>query len=359
MALNELIVELEKQMNAQTRALPSMKEIKSVIKPYAKSDTRKAIWQLINSVGPYLILWAAMIWSIRFSYWLTLGFAFFAAFFMVRIFILFHDCGHNSLFPSLKMNRIVGFILGVITFTPSEQWWRSHAIHHASSGNLDKRGIGDVITWTVEEYQSKPRIAKIGYRAFRNPLVMFLLGPIWIFLIANRIPKMKLGKREARFQWWHNLALLLLIVVMSLTIGFRNYALIQLPIIWLGGLVGIWLFFVQHQYEGVYWQRSDNWDYVASALQGASYYELPKIFQWFSGNIGFHHLHHLSPAIPNYNLQECYLNNEILRSNSKKIRFFEGLRSVGLDLIDEKSGRLVRFSDLRAIGRLTEKQLNV
>ncbi|OJX38459.1 MAG: fatty acid desaturase [Chloroflexi bacterium 44-23] len=350
---------MEKHMENLNSTLPTMKQLKAVIKPFAQANTRKAIWQLINSVVPYLLLWAAMIWSIRFSYWLTLGLAFFAAFFMMRIFILFHDCGHNSLFPSIKWNRIVGFVLGVMTFTPSEQWWRSHAIHHATSGNLDKRGTGDVITWTVDEYLSKPWIAKIGYRAFRNPLVMFLLGPIWIFLIANRIPKLKLGKRETRFQWWHNLALLLVIVTMSLTIGLRNYILIQLPVIWLGGLVGIWLFFVQHQYEGVYWRRSDKWDYVASALQGASYYELPKILQWFSGNIGFHSIHHLSPAIPNYNLAKCYQSDEILRDYSKTIRFFEGLRSIGLDLIDEKSGRLVRFSEVKKITEMAGKPLRV
>lgn len=333
-------------MQTTKDVLPTMKELKIFIKPFAKSDNREAIWQLITAVIPYLALWGVMIWTINFSYPLTLLLAILAALFMVRIFILFHDCGHNSLFPSLKWNRSVGFVLGLLTFTPSEQWWRSHAIHHASSGNLDKRGIGDVITWTVDEYVSKPAWARFGYRLFRHPLIMFLLGPIWIFLIANRIPKRGMGKRETIFQWWHNLALFAIILVMSLTIGIKSYLMIQLPIIWLGGLLGIWLFFVQHQYEGVYWQRSDNWDYVASALQGASYYELPKILQWFSGNIGFHHIHHLSPAIPFYNLPGCYQSNSVFQTFAKKIRLIDGFRSIGLDLIDETNGKLIRFSEV-------------
>lgn len=325
----------------------SMKQLSHLIKPYAKSDTSKAILQIVNSVLPYVFLWGLMIWSLHISYFLTLFFGIFASLFLVRIFILFHDCGHNSLFPSLKANRIAGFIFGVLAFTPSEQWWRSHAIHHATSGNLDKRGTGDVITLTVEEYLSKNWIERTGYRLFRYPLVMFLLGPIYMFLIANRIPKMKLGKREAWFQLWHNLALAALIAVISIFIGFKNYVLIQLPVIWLAGLLGIWLFFVQHQYEGVYWMRSAKWDYVTAALEGASFYELPRILQWFSGNIGFHHIHHLNPSIPNYNLEACHQGSEIFQTYPIKIHLFEGLRSIGLDLIDEENNRLISFSELK------------
>jgi len=287
-----------------------------------------------------------MIWSLKFSYLVTLGLALIASIFQIRIFILFHDCGHNSLFPSLKTNRIIGFILGVLVFTPSEQWWRAHAIHHASSGNLDKRGTGDVMTYTIEEYKNKPALARLGYRLFRNPLVMFFLGPVYMFIIANRIPKMKLGRREAMYQLWHNLALASIILVMSLLIGFKSYVIIQLPVIWLSGIMGIWLFFVQHQYEGVYWAHSGEWNYVASALQGASYYKLPKIMQWISGNIGFHHVHHLNPKIPNYNLEACHNNNEVLQKEVKTIEFLEGFKSIGLDLIDDNSGELVRFKDI-------------
>jgi omega-6 fatty acid desaturase (delta-12 desaturase) len=326
---------------------PDMKILKPYLAPYTRASTKKAIFQIVNSVIPYLALWGLMIWSLQYSYWITLGLAIIAALFLVRIFILFHDCGHNSLFPSKKTNQIVGFFLGVLVFTPSEQWWRSHAIHHASSGNLDKRGVGDVMTLTVDEYLSKSSIEKLGYRLFRHPLVMFLLGPIYMFLISHRIPRPNLGKKETRFQIYHNLALLVVIVIMILAIGWKGYLVIQLPVIWMAGALGIWLFFLQHQFEGVYWAESSQWDYVSSALKGASYYELPKWLQWFSGNIGFHHIHHLSPKVPNYYLETCYKNGEVFQKNVKKISFWEGFKSIGLDLIDIQNNRLIHFKDLK------------
>jgi omega-6 fatty acid desaturase (delta-12 desaturase) len=326
---------------------PDMKILKPYLAPYTRASSKKAILQIVNSVLPYLALWGIMIWSLQFSYWITFGLAIIAALFLVRIFILFHDCGHNSLFTSTKTNKVVGFFLGVMVFTPFEQWSKTHAIHHASSGNLDKRGIGDVMTLTVEEYLSKPAIIKVGYRLFRHPAVMFILGPLYMFLISHRIPHPILGKKETRFQIYHNLALLAMIIIMVLAIGWKGYLIIQLPVIWIAGAVGIWLFFLQHQFEGVYWAESADWDYVASALEGASYYELPKWMQWFSGNIGFHHIHHLSPKIPNYYLEACYENAEIFKEKVRKISFWEGFKSVGLDLIDVKNNRLIRFRDLK------------
>jgi omega-6 fatty acid desaturase (delta-12 desaturase) len=323
-----------------------MKTLKPYLKPYTRSNTKKAVIQILDTVVPYFGLWGLMIWSLQFSYWFTLGLAVIAALFLVRIFILFHDCGHNSLFPSKKANQIVGFFLGILVFTPSEHWWRSHAIHHASSGNLDKRGVGDVMTLTVDEYLSKTKIGKLGYRLFRHPLVMFLLGPIYMFLISHRIPNTALGKRETRFQMYHNLVLLLTILLMGLLIGWKVYLVIQLPVIWLAGLIGIWLFFLQHQFEGVYWASNADWNYVSSALQGASYYKLPKWMQWFSGNIGFHHIHHLSPKVPNYYLEDCYNHAEIFQSNVKHISFWDGFKSIGLDLIDVKNQQLIRFRDI-------------
>ncbi len=323
-----------------------MKVLKPFLEPYTRSNTKKAIIQILNTVIPYFVLWGIMIWSLQFSYWITLGLAVIASLFLVRIFILFHDCGHNSLFPSKKTNQIVGFFLGIIVFTPSEHWWRSHAIHHASSGNLDKRGVGDVMTLTVDEYLSKSKIGKLGYRLLRHPLIMFLLGPIYMFLISHRIPNRSLGKKETRFQIYHNLVLLLVILLLGTLLGWKEYLVIQLPVIWLGGMMGIWLFFLQHQFEGVYWAYSTDWNYVTSALQGASYYELPKWMQWFSGNIGFHHIHHLSPKVPNYYLEECYKNAEIFQSNVKRISFWDGFKSIGLNLIDVKNQQLIRFRDI-------------
>lgn len=326
---------------------PEMKIIKPYLAPFTTASTKKAVIQILNSVVPYLFLWGVMIWSLQYSYWLTFGLTIIAALFLVRIFILFHDCGHNSLFPSKKANQIVGFFLGVLVFTPSEQWWHSHAIHHASSGNLDKRGIGDVMTLTVEEYQSKSSFGKLGYRLVRNPLIMFLLGPIYMFLISHRLGLPNFGKKETKFQIYHNLALLAAILMMSALIGWKGFLIIQFPVIWMGGLMGIWLFFLQHQFEGVYWAESSDWNFVTSALKGASYYELPKWMQWFSGNIGFHHIHHLSPKVPNYYLEACYKNGNVFQTNIKKISFWEGFKSIGLDLIDLENNRLIRFSDLK------------
>ncbi len=325
---------------------PDMKKLKPFLQPYTQASTKKAIIQILNSLIPYFALWGLMIWSLRFSYWITFGLAIITALFLVRIFILFHDCGHNSLFPSTKANKFVGFFLGILVFTPSEQWWRSHAIHHASSGNLDKRGVGDVMTLTVDEYRSKSSLGRLGYRLFRHPLVMFLLGPIYMFLISHRIPHPNLGKKETQFQMYHNLVLLAFILAMGFLVGWRGFLIIQLPVIWLGGMIGIWLFFLQHQFEGVYWEDSQNWDYITSALAGASYYELPKWLQWFSGNIGFHHIHHLSPKVPNYYLEACYKNSDIFQKQVKKISFWEGFKSIGLDLIDTENKRLVRFKDI-------------
>ncbi len=333
-------------MEKNTTTLPSMKELNTLLKPYSQANWKKVIWQLVSSIVPYIGLWILMIWGYQISYWITLALAIPAGLFLVRIFIIFHDCGHNSFSPSLKFNRIVGYLTGILVFTPSEKWWHAHAVHHASSGNLDKRGVGDVMTLTLDEYQQKSWLGKFGYRLFRSPLIMFLLGPIYMFIISHRYTSPKLGKKLVRWQVYHNLGLLAYAVLLSVLIGWKVFLLIQFPVIWVAGFVGIWLFFVQHQYEGVYWSRSESWNYVASGLKGASYYHLPKWLQWFSGNIGFHHIHHLNPRIPNYELEACHNSNQILQTESKQIGLFEGLKSIGLDLIDESSGDLIRFRDL-------------
>jgi len=231
----------------------------------------------------------------------------------------------------------------VLVFTPSEQWWHSHAIHHASSGNLDKRGVGDVTTLTVDEYFEQKFFGRVGYRLFRNPLIMFILGPIYMFLLSHRLALPYYGKKETQSVVWTNVALLAIVVGMSLLIGWKEYLMIQLPIILLGGCGGIWLFYVQHQFEDSYWERAENWDYVASALLGASYYKLPKVLQWFSGNIGFHHVHHLSPRIPNYNLQAAHENVEPIRRFARIVGIRDSIRTVRLKLIDEPMHRMVGF----------------
>ncbi len=323
--------------------LPSMSELNRMLAPYQKSDTRRAIGQLANSLIPYLVLWALMILSLKVSYLLTLPLILLAAGFLVRIFIIFHDCGHNSFFPSKKANKIVGFWLGVLTFTPSEHWWHTHAVHHATSSNLDKRGTGDVTMWTIDEYMEGRWVDKLGYRFFRNPFIMFVLGPIFMFFIMHRLYTPKTGKKGLRSVIWTNLALLGLAVAISLAFGWQAYVLIQLPVMMIAGMGGIWLFYVQHQFEDSYWEHDEKWNYVASALLGASYFRLPKVLQWFSGNIGFHHIHHLSPRIPNYKLEECHNNTPTIQQWARPITLKESVDATRLKLWDDGLKRMIGF----------------
>jgi acyl-lipid omega-6 desaturase (Delta-12 desaturase) len=324
--------------------LPGAKEINSWLAPFRRADTRKAIGQLLNTLIPYIALWVLMYYSLRVSYLLTLLLAVPAAGFMTRLFIFFHDCGHNSFFPSTRLNRAVGFWLGVVVFTPSEHWWYEHAIHHATSGNLDKRGVGDVTTLTLDEYKKMSPLARFGYRLFRHPLVMFGLGPIYMFLITHRIPKPQLGSKLVWNVIWSNLALAGVITALSLWIGFKAYLLIQLPILWMAGAFGIWLFYIQHQYDGAYWRRTPDWNYIESALVGASYYRLPGVLQWFSGNIGFHHIHHLAPLVPNYLLDKAYNELIQLRPWTHEIDLRSSVHMAAKKLWDEEHREMVGFT---------------
>ncbi len=325
--------------------LPSMAELNRILAPYQKSDTKHSVIQLVNTLVPYFGLWALMVYTIQISYWLTLAVAFVAALFLVRVFIFFHDCGHNSFFPDKKLNKRVGFWLGVLVFTPGEQWWHSHAIHHATSGNLDKRGIGDVTTLTLEEYIEKEWAHRLGYRLFRNPLVMFILGPLFMFMIMQRFARPRYGKKQTMSVVWTNIALLAVAVAWSLAIGWQNYLLIQIPVMWMAGAMGIYMFYLQHQFEETYWERDPEWNYVASALIGASFYKLPKLLAWFTGNIGFHHIHHLSPRIPNYNLDRAHANSELIQKWAREISFLDGLRTIRLKVWDEPVRRMRGFPD--------------
>lgn len=333
---------------SNTTELPNMKQLNPLLSAYQTPSWKNATWQIIDSVVPYLFLCWLMSLSLSVSYWLTLLLAIPAGGFMIRVFILFHDCGHNSFTPSKQANKIIGFILGVITFTPSEQWWHSHALHHATSGNLDKRGVGDVMTWTLEEFQSRPWYSRLGYRLFRLPAIMFGLGPLWMFVISNRLPFPQFNRKATLSVLWTNLCLVGVATGWSLLLGsFWKYLMVQLPILWVAGMVGIWLFYVQHQFEGVYWAKNGEWNYVASAMKGASYYQLPKILQWITGNIGFHHIHHLSPRIPNYRLEACYDSSPVFQQDIKRITFGEAFKTVRLRLIDEARGnRMISFREI-------------
>ena len=319
-----------------------------VISNYNKPDVRKSIWQIINSLGPYILLWIAMYYSLQISYLLTLGLSFIAAGFLVRIFIIFHDCGHGSFFKSQIANKIVGTILGSLVFTPYDYWHHEHGIHHKTVGNLDKRGSGDVKTLTVDEYNNLSRGKKLFYRLYRNPIILFVIAPFILFVIWFRFPRKNIGKSELRSIFVTDLIILLFSVPLILLMGWKAFLLIQLPIIYLATVAGVWLFYVQHQYEDVIWTRQEDWDYRKMALEGSSFMKFPRLLQWFSGNIGYHHIHHLSPKIPNYNLEKCHKENQMFK-DIKPVTFVPSLRTMSLRLWNEKEGQLITFRQFKKL----------
>ena len=323
---------------------------KQAVAEHSHPAIGSSVWQLCDSIGPYLALWGLMAWSSQFSYWITLALAVPAAGFLVRIFIIFHDCGHGSFFTSRRANDVWGTVTGFLTFTPYFMWRHEHAQHHATSGDLDRRGIGDVWTMTVDEYLSAGRWKRLCYRMVRNPIVLFVFGPIYIFLIENRIPGRTGGRRERTSVYLTDIALVAIAVGMSFIVGFKAFLLIQLPIVVVGGAAGVWLFYVQHQFEGVCWERGEGWSYVDAAIHGSSFYKLPKVLQWFSGNIGFHHIHHLSPAIPNYNLEKCHEATPMLQE-VKAVTLLLSFRSATYRLWDEQRRELIGYRRLHAIRR--------
>ena len=329
-----------------------MKEFswKEAVAEHETPRLRSSVWQLCNSVVPYLALWGLMVWSLSISYWITLALAVPAAGFLVRVFIIFHDCCHGSFFKSRRANRLVEFVTGVLTFSPYRQWGHLHARHHATASDLDRRGIGDIWTLTVQEYLDASRGKRLAYRLTRNPFVLFVIAPLYLFLVEHRWPSRAAGKRQRRGVHWTNAALLAILVLMSLTIGIKAYLLIQLPIMMLAATAGVWLFYVQHQFEGVYWERRENWDYLEAALRGSSFYKLPKILQWFTGNIGFHHIHHLSPGIPNYSLEKCHKANPEFQ-RVRPVTLWSSRRSLSFRLWDEQGNKLVGYGRARAVRR--------
>jgi omega-6 fatty acid desaturase (delta-12 desaturase) len=315
--------------------------------PYAQPHLGRSLRELATSVVPYLGLSVAMYYSLSVSYFLTLAIAVPAAGFLVRTFILFHDCTHGSLLRSKRANAWLGTVLGLFVYAPFLRWRHDHAIHHATSGDLDRRGGGDVHTLTVSEYQALAPRARLAYRLFRNPLVMFGIGPIAALLIGPRIVARDARPRMKRSVIGTNIALAAVVAGLCLLVGWEQFLLVQAPTVMLAGSAGIWLFYVQHQFEDAYWQESEVWSYADAALQGSSYLKLPKILQFFSGNIGLHHVHHLNARIPNYNLQRAHDENEIFHG-VPTLSLRDGMRSTRLKLYDERAGRMVGFAAARA-----------
>lgn len=328
-------------------AKPARLDVRRLVGKYQRPDVRRSIWQIANSFVPFLILAYVMYLSLALPYWVTLLLALPTGGFLVRIFIIFHDCGHGSFFRSRRANDIVGMISGVFCFTPYHQWRHSHALHHASASNLDERGAGDIYTLTVKEYLALSRWGKLKYRLFRHPVVLLGIGPLYVFLIGQRFPEKTAGRRERISVYLTNLALLIIIGTIIALIGVQAYVMVHLPIMIVSATAGVWLFYVQHQFEDTYWSHGEEWDYASAALEGSSYLKLPKVLQWFTGNIGLHHVHHLSARIPNYYLQQCHDETPEFQA-AHVITLRSSLKTLSMRLWDEEQRKMISFQELEA-----------
>lgn len=333
-------------------ALPAAKTAKPqwapVINRYSKTVLWKAIFQLATTFIPLAATFYLMYLSLSLPYVVTLALAFPAAGLLVRTFIIMHDCGHGSFFKSRRANEIVGWITGVMTLTPFAQWRKDHALHHASSGDLDRRGHGDIDTITVKEYLALPAADRRKYRFKRNPLVMLGLGPLYLMISQRRLMKnASLNELQHFSVYSTNAAIAAIVIGFSWWIGFVPFMAIYFPAIFIAASAGILLFYVQHQFEDTYWNQHGDWDYATAAIRGSSYFKLNPVLQWFTGNIGLHHVHHLGPRIPNYNLKRCHDENEMFHSVTV-LTIPEAIRTMRLRLWDEEERRLVPIAELEA-----------
>ncbi|QSO48831.1 Delta(5) desaturase DesA [Alicyclobacillus mengziensis] len=328
------------------------------IAPFQKPNRRKSLWQLTNTIVPFLGVWCLAYLSLSVSIWITMALAILASGFFLRIFIIFHDCCHHSFFKSRRANEIVGIITGILTFFPYHQWKYEHSVHHATSGNLARRGTGDMWTMTVNEYTESSSLLRIFYRLYRNPFVMFGLGPLHLFLNQYRFNRKGAGRRERINTHVTTFTLAAILGLLCLILGWKGVLLVEGPILYLSGMVGIWLFYVQHQFEHTYFEKAENWDYVSAALQGSSFYKLPRVLQWMTGNIGFHHVHHLGPRVPNYSLQSAHENIQFLQ-NVRGVSLLSSLRSLRYRLWDEDNNRFVGFKEIEKGNLNYEKKFRV
>ena len=319
---------------------------RNALHPYAQPNLGRSLLDIGTSIVPYLALSVLMYLTLDVSTLLTLALAIPAAGFLVRTFIVFHDCAHGALMPSKRANAYVGRVAGLMVLAPFERWRHDHAIHHATSGDLDRRGVGDVPTITIREYQARSWRGRLGYRMVRNPIVMFGLGPIFAMMIGPRIVTRSQRPRMRHSVLLTDLALLAVGGGLWWLIGIDSLLLVWMPAAMLAGSAGIWLFYVQHQFEDAYWQNPGEWSYTEAALRGSSYLKLPKVLQFFTGNIGLHHVHHLNARIPNYNLQRAHDENPVFE-DVPVLSFSQALRTVNLKLWDEDSGKLVTFAQAR------------
>jgi omega-6 fatty acid desaturase (delta-12 desaturase) len=320
---------------------------RKVFAAYQQPTLARSILELALSAAPLLALWSAGWVASAFGlWWLALAMSVPAAGFLLRLFMVQHDCGHHAFFKSAKTNDAVGRAIGVLTLTPYDCWRRTHAIHHATTGNLDRRSLGAIITLTVEEYSALTLWGRLRYRAYRNPLVLFGLGPAYVYLLQQRVPQglMREGWRPWLSAMGTNAATALVLFGVAWLAGWQGLLLVLLPTVLLAASAGVWLFFVQHQFEGAYWRRHNHWDHTDAAIHGSSHYDLPRVLRWLTANIGVHHVHHASTKIPFYRLQKVLKDNPELRQVSR-LGLRESLGCVKLALWDETAERLISFRD--------------
>lgn len=314
------------------------------VKPFANANHRKSTMQLLNTISPLLVTWILAYLSMSVSIWLAAGLAVIASGFIVRTFIIFHDCTHGSFYQSKKKNNLLGTITGIITLFPYEKWKREHAIHHASSSNLDKRGVGDIWVMTVKEYEEASTWQKFTYRMYRNPIVMFGLGPLYLMLIANRTNRKDAKKKEKNNTYLINIVLIIMFAALIVMLGWQAFLIVHGISLYLAAALGIWLFYIQHTFEDSYFEEESEWNYVKAAVDGSSYYQLPKVLQWLSGNIGYHHVHHLAPRVPNYHLEEAHESTPPLQY-ATTITMKTSLDSLRYRLYDPEQKAFITFRE--------------
>ncbi len=326
------------------------KSLKKAMRSFENSELNRSFLQLINTLVPLIVLWFLAYKSVSVSIILSLIFSTIAAGFVIRTFIIFHDCTHYSFFENNKLNRFFGTILGVLTLFPFSKWQREHSIHHATSGNIDKLGTGDIWVMTVEEYAQASKFKKLTYRLYRNPFVLFILGPFYLFLVTNRLNRKDAKLKERLNTYFTNIAIVLLYGSLIYLIGLESFLIVQVPIIFIAGSLGIWLFYVQHQFEDSYFEDESDWNFVKAAIDGSSYYKLPKVLQWITGNIGYHHVHHLSPKVPNYHLEAAHEQTPYLHE-ATTITLTSSLKAIKFRLFDSVNKKFVTFKEAKPLIR--------
>lgn len=341
------------QRPADQQIRETLKDWPKIVAKYQIPDRRKAYTQILNTFLPFIGLWILMYFSLSWSYWITLGLAVVNAFFMVRIFIIQHDCGHQSFLKKRRINDAIGLVCSFFSSIPYEYWSRSHSFHHAHCGQLEVRDIGDINTLTVKEYKEMGFLKRLGYRIFRNPVVLFLFGPIYYLAVNVRFPLISLkGWKKIKWsQFYNNVYLVLIYALVAFIVGWKQFFLVHVPIVVIFAIIAIWFFYVQHQHEHTYKQWKENWEYLFSSIKGSTYYKLPKVFQWLTGNIGLHHIHHLSSKIPNYHLTRVQEENPILTQYVTTVGFWESLSFMFHHLWDEENQRMISFGKFYQLER--------